>query len=99
MRGGVRHRQSLQSRLRPVRQCGRLGLSEGNVFRSAETAARGDRSARTTRYHHGRDRMVEVEVAARHAVDVGHGYLFDSCQIVIGRLQSVQRDRVGPDLG
>ena len=51
------------------------------------------------RYHHGRHRMVEVEVAARHAVDVGHRDLLDSHQVVIGRVQSVQRDRIGPDLG
>src|ERR1700683_2617085 len=97
VRGQVRYREAIQIRLRPARQLGRLGLPEAGVLRRAKPAARSDRSARTARDHHGRHGVVEIQVLARDAIYVGHSDFLDSRQVVVGRVQAVQRNGIGPD--
>ena len=86
-----RHDQPLQGRFRPLRQLRGLGFAERDGFLAAEAATAGrHRCARALRHHHTRYRMIQIEILARHAVDVRDSDFLDAREVVIGRLQAVQ---------
>ena len=99
VQGRGRHLQTLQRLLRPGGQGRGVGLAQGNRLLSAEPAVRGHRLTRAARQHDAGDGVIEVQILARDPVDVRDRDLLDARQILIGRAQPVQRERLRPHRG
>ena len=95
--GGTARRPS--ALLRPVGQLHGVGFAERDGFLPAEALAGRDRLAGALRRHHRDDGVIEIEIFARDAVDVGDGDLFDAPQIFVRRVKAVERHGIGPDRG
>ena len=99
VQGRGRHLQTLQSLLCPGGQGGRVRLAQGNRLLPAEPAVRRHRLTRAARQHDAGDGVIEVEILARHPVDVRDRDPLDARQILIRRIEPVLRQRLRPHCG
>ena len=76
-----------------------MSLPEGYRLLTAEAAVRDDRPARPARQHDAGDGVIEVQVAARDAVDVRGRHPLDTLEILVRRGEAVERERLGPHRG